>query len=80
MPREHVGLNPVKIVASEECLAGLIELRAAAKPSRISLFVSINIYKDSYFLVPNYKNSSLHIFDMSGKELKIVGGKGTEYG
>ena len=42
--------------------------------------LSINIYKDSYFLVPNYKNSSLHIFDMSGKELKIVGGKGTEYG
>ena len=42
--------------------------------------ISINIYKDSYFLVPNYKNSSLHVFDTSGKELKIVGEKGTEYG
>ena len=42
--------------------------------------LSINIYSDTYFLVPNYKNSALHIFDMEGRELKIVGGKGADYG
>ena len=42
--------------------------------------LSINIYEDTYILVPNYVNSSLHIFNMNGKELKIVGGKGESYG
>lgn len=42
--------------------------------------LSINIYEDTYILVPNYINSSLHIFDMKEQELKIVGGKGKNYG
>lgn len=42
--------------------------------------LSINIYKDTYILVPNYMNSSLHVFDMKGEELKTVGGKGKNYG
>ena len=41
---------------------------------------SINFYNDTFILVPNYKNSSLHVFDIKGEEIKIVGGKGKSYG
>lgn len=42
--------------------------------------LSINFYNNEFILVPNYANSSLHVFDMDGQELKIVGGKGEGYG
>jgi len=40
---------------------------------------SINFYDNTHILVPNYANSTLHIFDINGKELKIVGRKGKDY-
>ena len=41
--------------------------------------LSINFYGNTHILVPNYTNSTLHIFDINGKELKIVGRKGKGY-